>query len=141
MIALYLSTRTAHFICRYVWRYHMGPFIDKLFSSQHQSGSSSKKEKAPSPTKAVIGTVTSREFGKLRGDRIIAIDEDVSPTTSEKSEVIVVQPKPGTVKFRKFLKQSTSVVLMMLSSSQIIYSYVAEPDTLAVFFFRPSYLW
>lgn len=54
------------------------------------------------------------------------------PTSSSIKHLELHPTKAARVHFiRKFIRQSAAVFVMMLSSSQILYAYVCEPDTLA----------
>jgi hypothetical protein len=129
MIALYLSTRTFHFACRWLWRHYVFQFFEPL---KVEPKSVQDEEAIRDPPK---GVVSKRFFSFTKPPRVIR-----QPSTGLR-ETEVIQPTPDMEDVddkhhnhhpvRRWMRQTLGVLTMMISSSQILYAYVCEPDTLA----------
>ncbi|KAJ3254207.1 hypothetical protein HK103_007452 [Boothiomyces macroporosus] len=103
MIALYLSTRTFHFIFRWMWRHH----VHKLFSKHIPDTSPIAERRFNSKTRQQL---PRKEIKEKAPHSPVDSMEDIDA--------------------RKSIRQMFGALTMMISSSQILYAYVCEPDTL-----------
>ncbi|KAJ1554084.1 hypothetical protein HK096_005099, partial [Nowakowskiella sp. JEL0078] len=153
MIALYLSTRNMHFVCRWFWR----KYLEKLFGAHFLDDGgfqSTESSLCPSPIDARASPSSSirdlgmpldrrqnQQFsGNILESQIQDSDENsldqsyqilspspLSPTSSQR----ILHDSKKAESYRFFLRQLAGTIVMMLSSSQILYSFIAAPDTLA----------
>jgi hypothetical protein len=128
MIALYLSTRTIHFLSRWLWRHFIYQYFEpnrvapNCLSDQEQVRESHK------------GVISKRFLSFAR------VSKDKQPSVGLR-ETEIIQPTPDMEDVddkhhnhhpaRRWIRQTFGVMTMMISSSQILYSFVCEPDTLA----------
>ena len=148
MIALYLSTRMLHFMSRFIWRHYIQPKIDP-----YSPVSPTEKPIEEDIGLITIPTLSKRNYGQLRmtetrnhrvsQDFYVSSESLDSPLDSTESlsigqlvidSKIIEYSKTKANFIRGFFRQSSAVLVMMISSSQILYSFIAEPDTLAVLF-------
>ena len=110
MIALYLSTRTGHFICRWLWRHYI------------------EKPKAEEKNRRLIALSNPNVTSSLA-------EKDQDEESIQDKQEKIIQDSLISHQWYQDLKSSmrqcTSVVLMSVSCSQIIYSFVCEPEALA----------
>jgi hypothetical protein len=126
MIALYLSTRTFHFMSRWLWRHVIYQFFEPYKTEPKSIKDEEQVKDVPK------GVVSKRFMSFARVGR--------QHSTGLK-ETEVIQPTPDMEDLddkhhnhhpaRKWMRQTLGVLTMMFSSSQILYAYVCEPDTLA----------
>ncbi|KAJ3204305.1 hypothetical protein HK099_001199, partial [Clydaea vesicula] len=181
MIALYLSTRSLHFIGRFFWRHYLEPQWDP--HARNREKFVKEKEELDRQTQFGTGNV-QRDLGQLRKNSyppnaqpnalplvntkptqidlpqrkhsILEFDEEENSGNNNnnsydflhrqtKSPILQTSSnftenkffpvsnlnKVKIIKLRKFFRQSIAVIVMMLSSSQILYAYICEPDSLA----------
>lgn len=130
--ALYLSTRMLHFMSRFIWRHYLRPKIDPY------SQNSSLIQTIPKNIDFPIESSLVRSYGKLRKAHSSEFRFNDDEDSLEIQEVMNIDPqiihdsKTKANFVHNFFRQSLSVVVMMLASSQIIYAFIVEPETLAV---------
>lgn len=141
MVALYLSTRTGHFLCRWIWR----RYVDKPLIRDEED----RLEKLKSPA------VSIENLSPKSSSSSTSFDGSNSKTDSElfeKQQEIIRQSltkKKWADRIKEQFRQFNAVLLMVVSGSQvsilavifsqsreltkekIIYSFALEPDTLA----------
>ena len=138
MIALYLSTRTFHFMCRWLWRH----YIYRLFGESHAINPTQSKPNFESDCvkyPALPAQPVPRASFSLRTRWPLKL---VVPTETKTSGEIYGAKSPASADvddvrhshhpIRKSFRQLFGTIIMMLSSSQILYSYVCDPESLAV---------
>jgi hypothetical protein len=120
MVALYLSTRTGHFICRWLWRRYVVVPTNEI----------EKKELQELYTP---GTQTPTFEGSA--DSLNSEEDHEHAKELQKKEREIIQRALKRQKLNErvkdWVRQFTSVAIMMVSCSQILYSFALEPDTLA----------
>lgn len=151
MVALYLSTRMLHFVSRFVWRHAILPKIDPYSISPVASSVNLKdlvlKPDANSPLRRNHGQLrpillkdfdsSSEESGLDSTDKITEKALTIT-NISENNPHLMIKCRERANTVRYIFRQSAAVFVMMLSSSQILYSFIVEPDTLAVIYFEYS---
>lgn len=147
MVALYLSTRMLHFMSRFVWRHSIQHRIDPYSCSPSASivniDDLVPKTEVYSPLKRNHGQLRHVRTNFMFSSEESGIDSGESSPEQEKStlariedeKILITRSKKTADTVRFVIRQSAAVLVMMLSSSQILYSFIVEPDTLAVSIF------
>ncbi|KAJ3216394.1 hypothetical protein HDU67_009529 [Dinochytrium kinnereticum] len=132
MVALYLSTRTMHFVCRWVWQRHIErlvfgrktteiPLLEDLEASEQKQkeGHSKKHKRHHKSGKGTLPRASDIPVAEVPEEMVL---KEFDP---EKKEIERIRS------LRREVRNAAGTLVMMLSSSQILYSYVCEPHTLA----------
>ena len=121
MIALYLSTRTMHFLSRWIWRHVLSAvFNDHRHHPKSPTQPSLPQRITAMDRKSQLAISTSNDTGKQLAAPQNSLLDDVDDEGKNHHHA------------RQSIRQVFGILLMALSSSQILYAYVCEPDTLAV---------
>ncbi|KAI8928387.1 hypothetical protein BC831DRAFT_448558 [Entophlyctis helioformis] len=172
MIALYLSTRTGHFLSRWVWRAHLSKWVDKLGFRNPNAGKAVTAASGGAMGKVGDVHITNGEMSVgIRGDEQLVLSDGRGPrllgdterrTSGVSGSVNGLAQGSRGAKFsmgpastltsreaelaefedvddhhhthhplRKFIRQTSGVLVMMISSAQILNAFLCEPDTLA----------
>lgn len=132
MIALYLSTRTVHFLSRWLWR---GLYHPKNITT-HTEHSNGIRSQNPPFLRPKIGFST-KAVSPLDVFPFVSLSSFTPPTsglqiTGELEQLDKSKPNQDHKHpFRIFIRQTSGLILMMLTSSQILNAYVCEPHTVA----------
>lgn len=134
MIALYLSTRTVHFACRWLWRH----YVSKSVSEWTADKSDDVPVQVVQPGKGIITrsgspfrqnnlSVSSSTGLGLKQTELFQPAEVALPIEPENS--IALDHKHP---IRQFIRHTSGLIVVMLSSAQMLNAYILGPDTLNV---------
>ena len=149
MIALYTSTRSLHFLSRYLWRHYVSKYVSErkyIASGEQVVHAIHNKEETPvglskrlmSPLPSETSSVGLQQAGRLNEIQVKSVGlQQAGQLQQIIDDVQEPQSPSDDVKHpvRAFIRQLSGTLVMMLSSSRILYAFIAEPDTLT-----PSYL-
>nr|KAJ3418899.1 hypothetical protein HK105_007688 [Polyrhizophydium stewartii] len=134
MIALYLSTRTTHFLSRWLWRAHVSRWSEKLgFHNPNAitaAGSNGNGSEADAVVLHSRVASDSSDAGSSNGNS----DIETLPVAAKSTKPIfedVDDLHRTHHPLRKTIRQASAAIVMMLSSSQIMHDYYSDPDTLS----------
>ncbi|KAJ3099529.1 hypothetical protein HDU97_002972 [Phlyctochytrium planicorne] len=145
MVALYLSTRTMHFVCRWIWQRH----IERLVfgrKSEIQLMEDLEEESKPKHRGHNHKHKRHNHPHKPNGSGTLPPPNEIPVAESPKEMSVAVTSKTAREieveeddekkldrikRLRRDVRHAAGTLVMMLSSSQILYAYVCEPQSLA----------
>ncbi|KAI8902725.1 hypothetical protein BC833DRAFT_546709 [Globomyces pollinis-pini] len=127
MIALYLSTRTLHFIFRWFWRHKLYKIFEPFKKRNAIIEEDIKEIKAVPPIRQErISTLVRQQMGSSQ-----TIPTKKSESVGGFEELEDVDDKQHTHHpWRIRLRHALGTLTMMFASSQILHAYICESDTL-----------
>ncbi|KAJ3085529.1 hypothetical protein HDU96_005369, partial [Phlyctochytrium bullatum] len=146
MVALYLSTRTMHFVCRYIWQRHIERLVfgrktpvallEDLEAAEKQPKKHHHHNHKQKRNNHARGDSNDLNGGGLELRRLPA-PSDIPVMEVPKPAEVVLREEAERKEIekiravRKNIRNAAGTIVMMLSSSQILYAYVCEPQSLA----------
>ena len=130
MIALYLSTRTGHFIFRWLWRIFISNTHAKLAHASTTELVENKLDFVTQNTPTDIILKKSPLMSSLTN--LLAPASGLECDGQLKMDFLdKVQHPANNTSTKGFIRSTMGVLIMMVSSSQILNAYVCEPDSIA----------
>ncbi|KAJ1550750.1 hypothetical protein HK405_015971, partial [Cladochytrium tenue] len=138
MIALYLSTRTVHFLCRWLWMRHLQRRVfghephpvAGMEELRHRDNGHHNKSGGGSGGGS--GKRGGRQNGLLMPPPSAAATTRAEEEEEAEQEVQVMRRhvESKILKFRSGMRSTAGVIIMMISSSQILNAYLHNQETL-----------